>query len=154
MWKLHAAMRVYVYTKKNIYMYMYMYMYIHTYNCIHVYMNIYIYRYRYREWDALGSTYLQCFMLFLQHFTHDQQAHLNYTFVLCCRWSNSTKVCCSGSLYLSSHSIRVAEGLVPNRITFVIVGQHPLKICELWQGNTHPILCCCCGSMPIQITYL
>ena len=38
----------------------------------------------YREWDALGAPYLQCFMLVLQHFMHDQQDHLNYRFVLCC----------------------------------------------------------------------
>ena len=122
-----------------------------------------------RRWNALGAPYLQCFVRFLQHFVHEQQAHLNDTSDICCCWSSSTKVCCSDSILTRIPQVLLRVSANPNYVFALSVsthsnnvssgkGQHPSSLVVVCVVVVLPCPAkfhiCNYGSMPIQILLL
>ena len=123
----------------------------------------------FRGWNALGAPYLQCLMLFLQHFVHERQAHLNEASDICCCWSSSTKVCCSDLMLTHIPQVLLRASAHPNHVFALSIsthsnyasfgkGQHSSSlvvacvVAVLLRPAKFPI--CKYRSMPIQILLL
>ena len=117
------------------------------------------------------APHLQCFMLFLRHLVHEQQAHLNNTSDICCCWSNSTKVCCSDSILTHISQVLLRVSAHPNYVFALSISTHSNYYVSCGMGqhlSSLVVVCvvvvvlpcpakfhiCNYGSMPIQILLL